>query len=141
MQSLNDKRRQLLPAAFPNGSTVMIVDQTRGNKFEPKYVGPYIILRRSRGGAYVLKDMTGDILDRRVTSDQMKLVRRDGRAIDTNNPIYEVHSVMDHRGVPGHYEYLVRWKNYGQEDDTWEPAANFLDNKVIQDYWRTQQSA
>lgn len=141
MQSLNVQRRQLLPTAFPNGSTVMIVDQTRGNKFEPKYVGPYTILRRSRGGAYVLKDMTGDLLDRRVTSDQMKLVRRGAREVDANKPIYEVDSVMDHRGESGHYEYLVHWKNYGEEDDSWEPAANFLDNKVIQDYWKKQQQS
>ena len=137
ISSLNKQRRQLLPSAFPSGSTVMITDHTRANKFEPKYIGPYIVVRRSRGGAYVLKDMTGDQLDRRVPPDQMKLLHRTARQKDTDEPTYEVESVIDHRGNPGQYEYFVKWKNYNDEHNSWEPAVNFLDDKCIQDYWKT----
>ncbi|MGI0059984.1 MAG: DDE-type integrase/transposase/recombinase, partial [Nitrosotalea sp.] len=37
MASLNKQRRLLLPTSFPAGSTVMITDPQRENKFEPKY--------------------------------------------------------------------------------------------------------
>jgi hypothetical protein len=37
---------------------------------------------------------------------------------------YEVEAVLDSRLVRGQRQYLVRWKGYGQFDDTWEPAAN-----------------
>jgi len=39
IETMNQHRRLLLPNALPTGSTVMLVDQTRTNKFEPKYVG------------------------------------------------------------------------------------------------------
>ena len=43
VKTLNKNRKQLLSAySFPTGATVMIVDVNRQNKWEPKYVGPYI---------------------------------------------------------------------------------------------------
>jgi hypothetical protein len=134
-QSLNKQRRLLLPSSFPAGSTVMIKDVDRTNKFEPTYVGPYTILRRSRGGAYVLKDATGDILDRHVPPDHIKLVSKSKRKLDVDNPIYVVDKIIDHRGSSGNYEYLVHWKNYPESERTWEPQSSFLDDSVIKEYW------
>jgi RNase H-like domain found in reverse transcriptase/Integrase core domain/Integrase zinc binding domain/Chromo (CHRromatin Organisation MOdifier) domain/Reverse transcriptase (RNA-dependent DNA polymerase) len=136
-----DRNHRLIsPQAFPPGATVMLKDPSRQNKFEPTYIGPYTIIRRSRGGAYVLKDATGDLLDRHVPADQMKLIARRTRRIDKDQPIYEVHSILDHRGSPGSYEYLVRWSGYESTDDTWEPASSFLDNSIIQKYWASKST-
>jgi hypothetical protein len=120
VQSLNKNRKQLLPTAFPTGSTVMIIDPHRSNKFEPKYIGPYTIVRRSRNGNYVLKDLTptGDILDRHVPADQ-----------------FDVNRIVKHRGEPGFYEYLVDWTGYTADEQTWESASSFLDDTVIKKYW------
>jgi hypothetical protein len=135
VQSLNKHRRQLLPSSFPVGSTVMIVDPQRQNKFEPKYIGPYTIVRRSHGGAYVLKDAVGDLLDRKIPPDQMKLISKSKREQDITNPIFYVDHIVEHRGSPGSYEYLVHWKDFPEDERTWEPAMNFLDDQVIKDYW------
>ena len=78
-QTLTKHRRMLLPSSITTGSTVMLKDPTRNNKFEPKYVGPYIIVRRARNGAYVLKDTDGDILDRHVPIDQIKIISKTSR--------------------------------------------------------------
>lgn len=132
--------RLISPQTFPAGATVMIKDPVRGNKFEPTYIGPYTVLRRSRGGAYVLKDATGDLLDRHVPADKMKLIaRRRRRRIDTDKPAFEVQKILEHRGSPGSYEYLVHWKGLDQPTDhTWEPAVSFLDHHVIESYWRSK---
>ena len=38
-----------------------------------------------------------------------------------------VEKVLKHRRKPdGNWEFLTRWKGYKPEDDTWEPASNFL---------------
>ena len=131
--------RLILPQSIPVGSTVMLKDPTRQNKFEPTYIGPYTVVRRSRGGAYVLKDATGDLLDRHVPADQLKLIARRKRRVDTDQPVYEVETILDHRGAPGSYEYLVHWKGYQRADSTWEPAASFLDHKIIESYWRSKR--
>lgn len=136
IRSLDKQRRILLPDALPNGSTVMIRDPIRTNKFEPKYLGPYTIIRRARNGAYVLKDATGDLLDRHVPVDQIKLISKTTRKLDEENPIYVVKKIVDHRGTPGNYEYLVDWKGYDESDRTWEAESQFLDQKIIQKYWK-----
>ncbi|KNZ76902.1 Chromobox like protein, partial [Termitomyces sp. J132] len=37
---------------------------------------------------------------------------------------YEVNEILDSQIVRGRLQYLVRWKGYGPEDDTWEPQKN-----------------
>jgi hypothetical protein len=137
IQSLNKMRKILLPLSLPEGSTVMLKDPLRANKFEPKYVGPYTIIRRARNGAYVLKDATGMILDRHVPLDQLKIVVRGPRRrkIDQDEEIFEVESILSHRGNPGAYEYLVHWTGYSSDEDSWEPSSSFHDTKVIEKYW------
>jgi hypothetical protein len=137
---LNKNRRLLLPNSFPAGSTVMLIDPHRQNKFEPKYIGPYTIVRRARNGAYVLKDATGDLLDRHVPVDQLKLVSRAKRKRDDELPIYVINKIIDHRGNPGSFEYLVDWKGYTEADRTWEPESSFLDDQIIKEYWKEKQS-
>jgi hypothetical protein len=117
----------------------MLNDPHRTNKFEPKYIGPYTVVRRARNGAYVLKDQTGDILDRHVPADQLKfLTKRAPKKIlsEASQEVYEVDHIVDHRGDPGHYEFLTRWKGYAADDDTWVLQADFQDDAIIREYWR-----
>ena len=137
VKSLNRSRR-VMKRSVPAGTTVMLVDHVRKDKFEPKYIGPYTIVRRARNGAYVLRDLTGDLLDRHVPVDQLKVIKRSVSRRAPVGEVFEIDRVVNHRGTPGHYEYLVRWKGYDANDDTWEPEAGFLDTQCIRTYWREQ---
>jgi hypothetical protein len=137
VKTLNKNRKQLLSAySFPAGATVMIVDVNRQNKWEPKYVGPYTVVRRSYGGAYVLKDSEGDLLDRKVTADQMKLISKSKRQLDIDMPAHPIEKIITHRGTPGRYEYFVHWLNFPEEERSWVPAEHFLDHKIVDRYWK-----
>eukprot|EP00315_Gephyrocapsa_oceanica_P012437 CAMPEP_0185290868 /NCGR_PEP_ID=MMETSP1363-20130426/4912_1 /TAXON_ID=38817 /ORGANISM="Gephyrocapsa oceanica, Strain RCC1303" /LENGTH=277 /DNA_ID=CAMNT_0027886925 /DNA_START=57 /DNA_END=891 /DNA_ORIENTATION=- len=39
------------------------------------------------------------------------------------DPVYEVHSLLDERAEGDEPHFLVRWSGFGSEDDTWEPEA------------------
>jgi hypothetical protein len=48
---------------------------------------------------------------------------------------WEVDGIVSVRGRQGELEYLVRWANYGPEDDSWEPWTTVGGLQVAQDFW------
>ena len=43
--------------------------------------------------------------------------------------VYEVEKILDKRGRGRMAEYLIKWRNYGDEENTWEPASNLKEAK------------
>ncbi|KAF9371897.1 hypothetical protein BGX21_004964, partial [Mortierella sp. AD011] len=119
---------------FHEGTAVMALDPIKGNKLDPKYEGPYIVVRQDRNGAYVLKDATGTELHRKYAPSQLKVV-----LVEPKDPnAYVVRKILDHSEPDKEHKewyYLVRWKGYGPEHDSWEPYSNFFETKCIRDYW------
>lgn len=139
IKRLDAHRRVLTENAFPNGAIVMIRDPHRTDKFQPKYIGPYSIVRRTRAGTFVVRDSTGAMLDRHVPVDQLKLISKKPRAVDLNTMSYVVEKVIGHRGTPGSYEYETKFQGYPVPE--WIPEENFADTQAIRAYWdqRNQQ--
>nr|2DNT_A Chain A, Chromodomain protein, Y chromosome-like, isoform b [Homo sapiens] len=52
--------------------------------------------------------------------------------------LYEVERIVDKRkNKKGKTEYLVRWKGYDSEDDTWEPEQHLVNcEEYIHDFNR-----
>jgi hypothetical protein len=136
IKALDKQRKQLTANAFPIGAIVMLRDPTRKDKFEPKYIGPYSIIRRTRNGNYQLRSEDGEDLERHVPPDQLKLISKKPRASDLQHNVYEIEKILNHRGEAGNYEYEVKWKGY--RETTYEPAENFRDVSLIRDYWKHQ---
>jgi hypothetical protein len=84
----------------------------------------------------VLQDEVGDMLDRHIPPDQLKLVSKKPRAQDLEKNVYVVEKILAHRGHPGSFEYKVKWKGFS--DITWEPASSFRDDSIISNYWKSQ---
>jgi len=133
---LNKKRKLIKSGYFPADSVVNIIDIHRSSKAEPVYVGPYIIVRRTRGGAYLIKDDLGNIIDRHIPPDQIKLVSHASSNELANQQSYEVERIIGHKGVYPNIKYHVKWLNYPEEESTYEPITSFNDLRVISDYWR-----
>jgi len=131
--------RTVLLNEFPDGAKVMTLDPILGDKLSPKYEGPYTVVDRNAGGAYVLKDGTGAILERAYAPSQLKLVLDDADESDT----YEVERVIAHRPHTHDHnkkEYLVKWKNYSSRLNTWEPEENFVERSILTDYWKDKDN-
>ena len=46
--------------------------------------------------------------------------------------VYIVEALLKRRAKKGQTEFLVKWKGYNHRYNTWEPAANILDPKLIE---------
>ena len=135
MADMFNKEHKIVADGFPEGSSVMMTVTTRKSKLHPKYEGPFKILRRTKGGSYSLLDSTGALYPKNVSPDKLKIISLPDAA-----PSYEVQEILDHRGPASDREYLVRWKGYSHNDDSWEPAANFDSPLLIQQYFQRLQA-
>ncbi|KAF9943519.1 hypothetical protein BGZ65_000883, partial [Modicella reniformis] len=88
---------------FPDGAIVMAIDPIRGNKLDPKYEGPYTVVKQDRNGTYTLRDATGDILPRKCVAPQLKLALAD--ALDLNAYVIGSIDHPNHQLVALEHEY------------------------------------
>jgi hypothetical protein len=124
-----DKTHSMIDISI--GSYVMVRDNARRKKLDPRFEGPFKVIARSRN-KYTLEDNSGALLPHDYPPSALKLI--------SDDPIFDsksfvVDAILNHRSTPHGYEYLVHWKNYSSEHDSWEPAANFDDEPTISNYW------
>jgi hypothetical protein len=129
-----DKSHNLIH--IDNGTAVMckIQSSVRAHKLAPIYQGPYIVVRKTAAGNYVLKDEKGELLHRDYVPSELKVVSIDETIFE--DEVYEIDTIRDHRGPPNNREYLVQWASYGDREQTWEKASAFTNpHKSIPQYW------
>jgi len=52
---------------------------------------------------------------------------------------YVIEKVLDHRMTDRVYQYLVQWKGYGPEFNSWEPVECFDGLATISKYWKLKK--
>jgi hypothetical protein len=67
----------------------------------------------------------GTPLPRLVRPNQLKFVSH--FSPNFKQDVFEVESIVDHRGEGDNREYKVHWKGYSSDEDTWEPVSHLFD--------------
>jgi Chromo (CHRromatin Organisation MOdifier) domain len=53
---------------------------------------------------------------------------------------YEVETIIQHRRKGNRNEFLIKWKGYGSNENTWEPEANLSNSEeILEEYKKTHQ--
>jgi hypothetical protein len=130
---LNQRRQSTV---LKPGTQVMLVDPVRTSKWDPMYEGPFEIMQQHRGGAYSVKDSLGRKVPRRFTIDMMKFISEEEVNQEQH---YSVEAIRDHRIVSNQYEYLVKWKRYPEDENSWVKTKDFNNTLPIKKYWKKQQ--
>jgi len=119
-------------------------NRTGSNKLDSLWMGPCEILDRvGSSGRYTVSLPTGK---EDVHMDDFKpyVTPPSGKAIpclyfkprpklpETDD--FFVQKILDHKVEKGVHYWKVRWKGFGPEEDTWEPASSFVGH--IQQNWK-----
>lgn len=118
-------------------------------KLLPKFIGPFTIVRKISDAAFKLT--LPSTMSRVHPVFHVSLLKPyvPSGAVQPPPPImdeegdvvYYVDFILGHR--PRKYgrktitEYLVKWKGYGHEHNTWEPEFNIMDPDLIKAYEHT----
>ena len=120
---------------FKEGSTVMVKIPSMTGSLNPIYEGPYTIIRKTKGGSYILRDEMGVLMSRDYTPSELKQVNNESiDELDDSEEVYEIEAIVDHRGNGNKREYRVRWKGYSKDDDSWLTTDKFTHPSTIQNY-------
>jgi hypothetical protein len=103
-------------------------------KLDDKWRGPFTILKKKGSSAYELElpaswkghNIFNEARIKRFSEaafleQPQKNQRPDPVLTNEGWEEYEVEEILDKRENSSKLEYLVRWRDYGPEDDTWEP--------------------
>jgi hypothetical protein len=132
-QRFNDEH---LIRSFSPGDIVMFKDQTRGSKWNSRYEGPVEIVKCNQGGAYIVKDGAGNVLDLRIPPKDIKPAPH---AKFINGQQFYVKKILEHRGPTDSLEYLVQWED-PDIASSWITPADFQNTMLIERYWRNKSS-
>jgi hypothetical protein len=116
-------------------------------KLLPRFIGPFAVVQRIGENAYKLQLPANLKMHPVFHVSLLKPYRSDGRYQPPPPPIhvdddgelwYEVEAVLQHRelkrGKRTMTQYLIKWKGYGHEHNTWEPEKN-LTPSALRSYW------
>ena len=89
------KSRQLSPPIHI-GTLVMVKNILRSSKQETVWIGPFRIVRQTRGGTYVLQNEDLSLHHREPPRDQLKVIAAENGVPFEN--LYTVEKILNHRG-------------------------------------------
>ena len=119
----------------------------RSRKLTPRWVGPFTVVQKVGSLAYKLEMNPGWRIHPVFHVSLLEPYRSDGRTQPPPIPIeleghleYEVDCILDHRFSDRKREnlwYLILWKGYGPEHNSWEPEGNVANApEVVGEYWQ-----
>lgn len=115
---------------LPIGTQVYVKTTGLHNKLYDYYKGPFTVVEFTQGGNYKLKNTLNQTLDGSFVRSRLKPVSE-----VTKEKFYKIEKILDDRvNENGTREFLIKWQDSELGAPSWEPAENFVDLDIINDY-------
>ena len=106
---------------------------------QSRFMGPYRVAEVTAHGLYKLENRHGLILKKAFPLDQLKEIDPEFAEEIWKSELTQVFSVdaiIDHRSKANGkgLEYLVSWKGYDSDHDSWVDEVDILDHDLISIY-------
>ncbi|KAF8750040.1 hypothetical protein RHS01_09707 [Rhizoctonia solani] len=104
--------------------------RTNSNKLDPKRLGPFKIIKKVSSHAYCLElpetlkihdVFYVGLISRVHKSPNQPFPERPPPETIEGEEEYEVEQIIDSKQQRGKWFYLIKWRGYGPEDNSWEP--------------------
>ena len=113
-------------------------DQIRSSKMDPVYLGPYKVVRRNKGGSYILRVPSGGP-EFKAAPEQLKTVLRSDINDSVRVSAFNAERILDHRGEKTDRMYLVKWSERAEDESSWVSEILFDHKELIDAYWAEHQ--
>jgi hypothetical protein len=123
-----DARNNPTDSELQPGQTVTIKSMAKGGKLQRKYVGTFKIVRRAKGGNYILENEQGQKFRESLPLSRLKLITNDNK----DDQYFDIEKILDARKKRNKFEYLVKWANHDESENSWEPEENFTSTEPIE---------
>ena len=122
------------------------------SKFQPRFIGPFKILKRIGKVAYLLELPASmqvhpvfhvSLLQADKPRPEEMRANDPWEAVNPDRPEvpeYEVEHLLDSRGSGNNEEFLVKWKGFPEEEATWEPVEHLENSKDLIRAFKTQRT-
>ncbi|QRW22884.1 Retrotransposable element Tf2 protein [Rhizoctonia solani] len=104
--------------------------RTNSNKLDPKWLGPFKVTEKISSHAYRLKlpetlkihnVFYVGLLSKAHESASQPFPNQPPPETIEGEEEYKVEQILDSKRQQGKWVYLIKWKGYGPEDNSWEP--------------------
>ena len=116
--------------SIPPGTNVLIINDGIIPKLKARYKGPFIIVEKDRFDNYTLKDATGHIVEEKFPLQKLKIITPE----ENQEKSFEVQKILGHKDENNQRFYLVKWKNYSEDQSEWVNEKDFNTKEIITKY-------
>jgi hypothetical protein len=116
------------------GTVVYLKNEGLLSKLAPRFKGPFTVVAQAKSNNYKLKDAAKKVLDKTYPLEKLKLT------VDHQiDDVYAVERILDDRKYYRRQQYLVKWKNCPDSENSWENESNFVTMLPIKLYWESKK--